>query len=342
MSIIRPYPNLTERLLDADKHPDPFVAYALATLAAYAYSDQATVSEIANKLGLEDYRCQTYQQYVDVMFIDSTAYLLQSADGRVVILAYRGTTLMSAINWLTNLEVDIEKVEIAFDDLPGTFNIHRGYHRNVLATFDDVVGALGRALNKQSVTLNGDGEATPVDEAMQALYITGHSLGAGMAAMTALLLRTDRAYRDIFKTLKPVYTFGQPMIGDHQFAARCDEPDVLGGKLIRYVFGHDSGAQLPPTASGDFAHFGRQFSHPSNETRGDWRESASTKQLHNLLALAVLVPSFLARQFRLTRHLRFGISVDDHLPKHYIATLTPPDDEAPAPPRTRARTSIAR
>jgi hypothetical protein len=277
------------------------------------------------------------------MFIDSTAYLLQSPDGRVVILVYRGTTPESAINWLTDIDVNPESVRIEFHDQSASFRVHRGFHRNLLATFDAVLSALSRALSKQSVALDANGEPAPMPEAMRALYITGHSLGAAMAAMAALLLRTDRPHQQIFERLRAVYTFGQPMIGDHKLAAVCDDPDVLGTKVIRYVFGHDAAAQLPPTASGDFAHFGREFRHPSTDTVGGWRESnKKTRQMHNLFELAVLIPSFLARQLRATRHLRFGESLDDHLPQHYIAALAGdvPAVETPSAGRRSPRRSL--
>jgi lipase (class 3) len=337
MSVVTRCPDLTDRLLRADSRlktghdPDPYIAYALAALSAYAYSDdEATVVEIAAQLGLNGYTCKKYQQFVDVMFIDSTAYLLRGRDGRVAILVYRGTNLESLINWLVDIDVDPEKVEIEFDDLPGRFMIHRGFHRNLLATFDEIVAELQGALGKGSVAASSDGEETPGHEPLEALYITGHSLGAAMAAMAALLLRTDAKHKRIFDKLKPVYTYGQPMIGDQRLAKRCDERNVLQDKLIRYVFGRDVAAQLPPSASGDFAHFGREFRHPSDETVGDWRESRDTRQMRNLVGLALLIPSFLARQFRLTRHLRFDASLDDHLPWHYIGTLTP--DKPPAAP----------
>jgi hypothetical protein len=329
MSVVTRCPQLTERLLHADSllktgDPDPYIAYALAALSAYAYSDdEASVREIAGQLGLDGYSCKKYQQLVDVMFIDSTAYLLRSSDGRVAILVYRGTNLESLINWLVDVDVDPEKVEIEFHDQPARFKIHRGFHRNLLATFDEIVDELQRPLGKRSAPVGSNGEEAPGHQPLDALYITGHSLGAAMAAMAALLLRTDKKHEPIFDRLRPVYTYGQPMIGDQRLAKRCDEPNVLQGKLIRYVFGRDAAAQVPPHASGDFAHFGREFRHPSNETVGDWRESRNTRQMMNLIDLALLIPSFLARQFRCTRHLRFDASLDDHLPWHYIGTLTP-------------------
>ena len=99
MNVVTTCPDLTDRLLRADsllktgENPDPYIAYALAALSAYAYSDEATVMEVAAELGLDGYSCKKYQQFVDVMFIDSTAYLLRSGDGRVAILVYRGTNL---------------------------------------------------------------------------------------------------------------------------------------------------------------------------------------------------------------------------------------------------------
>jgi hypothetical protein len=339
MSVVTRCPELTKRLREADSvlkpgaSPDPFIAYALAALSAYAYSEQATVMEIAGELGLDGYTCKKYEQFVDVMFIDSTAYLLRSPDGRVAILVYRGTNLASLVNWLVDLEVDPEKVEIRFHDHPGSFMIHRGYHRNLLATFDEILADLQGALVKPSAAARSNGEGTPGQQPLEALYITGHSLGAAMAIMAALLLRTDEKHEAIFETLKPVYTYGQPMIGNHALAKRCDEPTVLENRVLRYVFGHDTAPQLPPTASGDFAHFGREFRHPSTETAGDWQESQkNTKQMNNLIGLALLIPSFLARQLRYTstRRLPFSASLDDHLPWHYIGTLTP-DKPPPAP-----------
>jgi Lipase (class 3) len=338
MSVVTNCPDLTNRLLRAKRSlqagadPDPYIAYAMAVLSAYAYSqDDATLMKVAAELGLKGYTYKKYQQFVDVMFIDSTAYLLRSPDGRVAILVYRGTNLESLINWLVDFEVDPEKVEIEFHDRDGTFMLHRGFHRNLLATFDDIVADLQAALGNPMAAADSNGEGAPEDRPLEALYITGHSLGAAMAAMATLLLRTEKRHERILDMLKPVHTYGQPMIGDHELANLCDEPTVLEGKLIRYVFGHDAAPQLPPRAAGDFAHFGREFRHPSNETVGDWREPPkNTGQLRSLLELALLIPSFLARQLSRTRRLPFGVSVDDHLPWHYIGTLTP--DKSPQAP----------
>ena len=57
--------------------------------AGYAYSDAATVSMMLARMGLQDNHCLQVGMSVDAMFIRSTAYLIQSSDGSVVILDWQ-------------------------------------------------------------------------------------------------------------------------------------------------------------------------------------------------------------------------------------------------------------
>ncbi|MGB7217422.1 MAG: hypothetical protein WBD07_01330 [Vicinamibacterales bacterium] len=66
---------------------DATVAHVPAACAAYAYSDADTVATMMTRLGLEANACVRITQTVDAMFIFSTAYLVQSRCGRVVVLA---------------------------------------------------------------------------------------------------------------------------------------------------------------------------------------------------------------------------------------------------------------
>ncbi|HET6503531.1 MAG TPA: hypothetical protein VFG87_22505 [Amycolatopsis sp.] len=90
---------LADRLVEFSGPPGPdgltqddfLVAHLLATCAGYAYSDAATLSMIMARMGLGGNRCLEISHDVDVMHICSTVFLVQSRDGRVVIVAYRGT-----------------------------------------------------------------------------------------------------------------------------------------------------------------------------------------------------------------------------------------------------------
>lgn len=84
------FTDLVGKLAGAKKYPDDEIAYVMAICAAYAYSDGQTVAMIMARLGLEDNKCRMVAEYVDIMFITSTSFLIQSKDGRVVVLCYRG------------------------------------------------------------------------------------------------------------------------------------------------------------------------------------------------------------------------------------------------------------
>jgi hypothetical protein len=314
------YPDLANKLVATERHPDPTVAHVLGTCAGYAYSEPDTVAMIMARMGLKDNRCLKVAQFVDAMLISSTSFLVQSEDGGSVILCYRGTEPVSLINWLTDVDVNPEKVLIEFQDGTGAFEVHGGFYRNMRATRYQVVAALERALEGKSVFAEGGSVARP----LEALYITGHSLGGAMAALTAVTLVTEPAYSSIAAKLKAVYTFGQPMIGSPALAEACDRHPFLGRRVLRYVYANDIVPQLPPKASGPFAHFGPEFQYKASEPKGDWeRNHQSRKQLSNLLQVLTTPLSFLARQLRSFRNVPFRASIYDHFPHRYIAALKP-------------------
>jgi len=316
------YQNLTDKLVATAVHPNPEVAHVLGTCAGYAYSDADTVGMIMARLGLEDNHCLMVAQYVDVMFICSTAFLIQSRDGRVLVIGYRGTTATSLINWLTDFDLNPQKVPITFKDGPETFDVHGGFYRNVRATRYEIINTVERALEGKSI-LGGD-KPRSMPNPLEALYVTGHSLGAAMASMLAVMLTTESAYSPIADKLKAVYTFGQPMIGSPELARACNAHEFLRERVIRYIYGNDTAPQVPPRPAGEFAHFGQEYQYKTHGDSGDWHHNfRPTKQLGNLLEVVTSPLTFFTRQLEITRHLRFRSDIYDHLPQHYIAALTP-------------------
>ena len=91
---------------------DATVAHVLATAAGYAYASTETVAMIIARLGLDANACVRVTQTVDAMLIYSTAYLVQSRCGRVVVLCYRGTEAMNLGNWLGDADVDTESITL--------------------------------------------------------------------------------------------------------------------------------------------------------------------------------------------------------------------------------------
>ncbi|MEZ0074766.1 lipase family protein [Planotetraspora sp. GP83] len=340
------YKNLEERLLRAEDHPDPVIAHVLATCAGYAYSGADTLSMIMARMGLPDNNCRVIASTVDAMLICSTSFVIQSNSGRVAILCYRGTEPMNFVNWLTDIDLEPERMGYQFGDPCAT--VHAGFYRNVRTTRYEVMHTLREACNRQSVRIalpNGlyGAELPGMQNNLEALYITGHSLGGAMAAMMGVMMRHERKYRDEFADrLKAVYTFGQPMIGDPSFAEACQRDDFLREKTIRYVHDSDIVPNLPPTTSGRFKHFGREFQYQVphvrnglmdllgllgctyNPRKGHWvAKKSPTPQMPGALGIALGAMSFISRKFQATRSLPVMYSFEDHLPHHYISALTP-------------------
>jgi Lipase (class 3) len=342
------YPDLEEHLLHAVRHPDPVIAHVMATCAAYAYAGAETLSMIMARLGLERNHCRMVSSSVDGMFIRSTAFLVQSASGRAAILCYRGTEPTDLVSWLTDADVLPERMTYRIGDPRAT--VHAGFYRNVRATRYEVLTGLRRACQGRSVRarLPDETDATPPPMAgLEALYVTGHSLGGAMAAMMAVMLRHERKFSrdgDLTGRLRAVYTFGQPMIGDPRFARACDRDPFLRDTVLRYVHDSDVVPHLPPRTAGPYRHFGREFhyriphlrhsvlglsrhlGHPYDTHAGDLREQhrASGQTLSFLGGFGLAALAFAGSRVQPLRSLPAIYSFEDHRPQHYITGLTPP------------------
>jgi hypothetical protein len=336
------YPDLVDHLATVHEHPDPIVQHVMATCAGYAYSDAQTLSAIMARMGLEDNRCRMTQAIAEPMFICSTAFLIQSADGRVAILCYRGTEPRNFISWLTDWDVEPERIGYQFGD--PCASVHGGFYRNVRATRYEVMQALRRAVNGRSVSGSDDRQSGSRRGKLERLYITGHSLGGAMAALMAVMLQHERKYEEIAERLTAgaVYTFGQPMIGDPGFVKACERQSFLRKNVIRYVYDSDVVPHLPPRTSGPYKHFGRELHYRISHVKenalswlryagcayqprqGEWyRRIRSTSQMSSALGLTLGISAFVSRRSQILRSLPVVYSFEDHLPHHYISALTP-------------------
>ncbi|NJC74284.1 lipase family protein [Planosporangium thailandense] len=311
------YPDLTQVLTTTTKHPNDVVAHTMAVCSGYAYADQRIVATMMTRLGLENNHCTMLSCTVDGMFISATAFLVQSSDGRVVILCYRGTQPLNFISWLGSGDVDPEEVTLSVAGSTGSFRVHGGFYRNERITGDDVIAGLWRAVRGRSVHKSAEEMPHP----LEALYITGHSLGGAMAALRTVRLLSDHAFEPITEKLKAVYTFGQPMLGCPDFAKACEGEKFLASNVIRYRYRNDVVPSFPPTMSGEFAHFGQEYRYSDSS----WRHSPQpTTQLSNLTELAAAPLALLSGPIKLLRKVPFPASWEDHNPQHYVSKLKPP------------------
>jgi hypothetical protein len=142
---------LTARHRSAGDDRDATVAHVLGTCAAYSYADAGTVATMMARLGLARHACVRISATVPSMLVFSTAYVLQSACGRVVIVGYRGTQGDSVGNWLGDAEVGMERSGLSIPGATETVRVHAGFHRNVRTTWVSILDELNRAVEGRSL-----------------------------------------------------------------------------------------------------------------------------------------------------------------------------------------------
>ncbi len=327
------YRDLTGRLATTRIVPDRDVAFVLAVCSSYAYGDARTVATIMDRLGLTKNRCRMVSEYVDALFLTSTAYLVQSEDGRVAILCYRGTPPTSLVTWVTDFQVEPVKVQVPAPSGAGSGQVHAGFYRNVRSTRFAIVKLLEDAIAGRSILdpVENPADRTP-PHGLEVLYVTGHSLGGASAALFAALLTSQPSpyggidpgtYAEIRKRLRAVYTYGSPMVGDPAFADACARDRLLGKRVIRFVYANDLIPRVPPRASGRFEHFGRECRYTPAGPGGRWEPSRPRKQVRSLFRVATAPLAVVAKSLTVTRRIRFRASLADHFPQYYIDALTP-------------------
>jgi hypothetical protein len=296
---------------------DKKLAYALSLISGWSYADHATFVRQLRYNGV-DADVTLISCTNEAMLLVATAYFVRSKCGRLGVLSFRGTEPVNLINWLT----DTNSVLRPF--IYG--KVHSGFYSNVEVIWDDISKVLRAAVENAAP---GDlvwpviPVATgPYPNGLQALYVTGHSLGAAMAVVaSACLLHEADGARSWDAILRGIYTYGQPMVGDAEFASHCLQQ--FKGRLFRHVFNDDLVPRLPPRTIHDFVHFGeRRFSRdpgdPWNVKGNSTREAAPS--LTETLGSAFV--SFVFRRVSVPkvvdRILPLPYSIDDHMPTNYI------------------------
>lgn len=278
------------------------VAHVLGVCAGYSYADAQTVAMMMSRLGLHANACVRVGQVVDAMMIFSTAYLVQSSCGRVVILAYRGTEPTNIGNWLMDADVGSASIKCGNESL----RVHAGFLRNVRSTRWQVIEELRKAARGESLL---DGSSV---EPMEALYITGHSLGGAMAVLFALSIACDDANRAIWERVRAIYTFGQPLtVGE----ALPHDVSHVAAKTLRHINARDVIPALPASAWGRLTHFGEEY----HRVDGQWKRANTPVAQLNMRE----IPRSIFSAIGPARKKPSRYSVADHGPHEYIAALRP-------------------
>jgi Lipase (class 3) len=117
--------------------------------------------------------------------------------------------------------------------------VHAGFMKDMAAIWNDRHGVQGLKSYLQPLLVGGT----------RTLWITGHSLGAGLATLVA-----ERAARDAGFDVRGVYTYGSPRVGDIQFKQNY-EARGLSAKTYRVIYDIDVVQKIPPGHA--YAHVGQ-------------------------------------------------------------------------------------
>lgn len=305
MSLFPIYHDATGEMLRADRATsNGTVAHILSVAAGYAYAEIETMAKMMRRIGFTDHATVCISETVDAMYINTTAYLTQSSCGRVVILSYRGTPPASLVTWLGDADVGSESMRIGEHVVP----VHSGFYRNFRATRLEILEQLTTAMRGYSLA----DPTQKLDNPMQALYVTGHSLGGALAVLFTLSLCAPEL-RPIADRLRVVYTFGQPMtVGEP-----LPEPARhMSAKIFRHVLARDIVPLLPPAGWGTFAHIGNEYRYENNA----WSLQKTALQPLNVREIPKAMVTALAPMKR-AGAAQYTATV--HPPHHYISALRP-------------------
>jgi hypothetical protein len=282
------------------------LAYLMSVVSAWAYSDEKVLASKLRYYGLTGARIRRVAVQNNALLVVTTAYLIQSASGKTAILAFRGTDPGDFITVLTDGQVMLREFRNG--------RVHSGFFLSVEVVWDEIHESLMAAREGKAVTTEG-GETRQVDlpDRLESLYVTGHSLGGAMAVLAAARLFGE-GYEDFRAKVKGIYTFGQPMVGDRDFATSCE--DEFQGRLHRHVFQDDIIPHLPPRSALKYAHSGGELRASRNDVRWRHTDDASGRAFLTVGAISVLLNAVESR----ISPIDFvpGYSIDDHMPIQYV------------------------
>lgn len=206
-------------LKEKEQGYDELNAFWTARFAELAYKDRNIAQAQAREWGAEASLIEADKD-TQVLLVDAPDCLF---------VAFRGTETDKLADILTDLKYGLVN--------PGwspAVKVHEGFLVALDAAWDQLVGPMALAA--------GQGKR---------LWLCGHSLGGALAVLASHRLLhegvTDGGAK-VMPSLGPVYTFGQPRVGDPAFAREVDQH--LGSRYFRSVNNRDSVPLVPPTPMG--------------------------------------------------------------------------------------------
>ncbi|CAK9220307.1 unnamed protein product [Sphagnum troendelagicum] len=168
-----------------------------------------------------------------------------------IVIVWRGTEPFNAWDWSTDIDFSWARFEngmavhLGFLEALGLCHPTSGLSNDIIKNdsqmlaYDDITKIVAKLL---------------YENPHAQLFVTGHSLGGALAAVYGAMLYYN-AETEITNRLAAVYTFGQPRVGDQNFANYANQK--LKGHYNRVVYCNDIVPRVPfDNKLFQFKHFG--------------------------------------------------------------------------------------
>lgn len=197
--------------------PNNALCLAAASNLAYENSDSLRSAEV-KKWGFSRFRAINV---IKKPFIGTQAIVC--ADPDILLIAFRGTEPGNLMDWLTNA-----RFELTSGPIKNSSNkVHRGFQDALDSAWPQLEDAISDLWTSN-----------------QAIWVTGHSLGAALATLTAARLSLGVGVRNRQLNVQGLYTFGQPRTGNRNFAMTFDQQ--FKRRSFRFVNNNDIVTEVPP------------------------------------------------------------------------------------------------
>ncbi|KAJ1659114.1 hypothetical protein IWQ61_001741 [Dispira simplex] len=193
-------------------------------------------------------RCQGHTantQFVGVyenIFPAMRWYLAVHKGRKTIILGCRGSTEKNFLTFLTNAVVSKKNWPPAASDS----KVHKGF-------LDSTQVGMGKVRDALKLLVGEYPDFT--------ITLTGHSLGGAQAVLAAVQIAMDNSQ---WKSKLRVYTFGEPRVGNTEFAQYYDTQGIPTRRVVNH---NDLVPHLPPHAMG-FTHHGGEVWIRSSDNQG--------------------------------------------------------------------------
>lgn len=179
------------------------------------------------KAGLESYGFNLGEDNFFISSSETETQCFVAGDDKKIIVSFRGTEGKLA-DWATNLQVNKEYLKGA----KAQGKVHEGFYKGLCSVWAEVDKEIKRLSNND-----------------QTIWFTGHSLGGALATLAAAELK----FQDDPYDFQGLYTFGQPRVGDNDFARLFNK--FLKKKCFRLVNNNDVVSRVAPRIMG-YSHIG--------------------------------------------------------------------------------------